>query len=70
MQPIKDLPRDEEMDSDAMATTEGGRMKIPPSPAQAALSSLGTALFGGPNGPWNGQYDSPVEDILDTFPAE
>jgi hypothetical protein len=27
--PIKDLPLNEEMDSNAMATIQGGRMKIP-----------------------------------------
>jgi hypothetical protein len=67
---IKDLPRKEEMDSNDMAAIEVGRMVIPPPPALAALSSLGTANFGGPNGPWNDKFDSPVQDILDTFPAE
>jgi len=62
MQPIKDLPRNEEMDSDDMATVEGGRMKIKTAPQQVVLP---TSI--NPVGPWN---DSLVGDILDASLAE
>jgi hypothetical protein len=46
--PIKDLPLNEEMDSDTMAAIQGGRMKIP------GLNGANTAL------PW---YYNPKQNL-------
>jgi hypothetical protein len=62
MQPIKDLPRNEQMDSDDMAAIEGGRMKIKTLPPQVVLP---TSI--NPVGPWN---DSVVGDVLDAALAQ
>jgi hypothetical protein len=53
MQTIKDLPRNEEMDSDDMAATQGGRMRIPGLYRQQV--ALPVAID--PVGPWNDIFD-------------
>ena len=45
---IKDLPHNEELDSNAMATIQGGRMKIRSLPPQTVVP---TSID--PIGPWN-----------------
>ncbi|MGO8855912.1 MAG: hypothetical protein ACLQO1_09410 [Steroidobacteraceae bacterium] len=62
MPTIEDLPRNDEMDSDAMAATLGGRMKIKGAPVQVVYPKSIN-----PVGPWN---DSLTQDILDASLAE
>lgn len=62
MPTIENLPRNEEMDSDAMAAIQGGRMKIKGAPPQ-----LGYPKTINPVGTWN---DSLTQDILDASLAE
>jgi len=59
---IKDLPRSEKMDSNDMATVEGGRMPIKTLPPQVTYPKSIN-----PVGPWN---DSLTGDILDASLAE
>jgi hypothetical protein len=59
---VKDLPLNEEMDSDDTATVQGGRMPIKTLPPQVTYPKSIN-----PVGPWN---DSLTQDVLDASLAQ